>query len=198
MKKARQFDTKIVVASLCVAAAGWVAAQAQDAPMMPPSQSQTQERSTTSTNPDQPMKINKCSRLIGTRVENPQGDKLGRIDDVVVDFDTGRVSYCVLSVEKGIWTTPKYLAVPLAAFKPGADGSTLILNADKDKVAQAKGFDRESWPSVTNPAWGSEPFWQATPNATISAPTGQNKDMPAQHNNKDKSASTPMDQRDSE
>ena len=120
--------------------------------------------------------MNKCSQLIGAAVEDPQGDKLGKIDEVVVDFESGRVSYCVLSVEHKLFATPKFLAVPLAALQTSSDGMRLILNTDKDKIAQAQGFDRDNWPSVTNPAWGAQPFWQTTPKATISAPPDQNKE----------------------
>jgi sporulation protein YlmC with PRC-barrel domain len=177
MKKARKFDSKVVVASLCLAAAGWMAAQAQDAPMT--GENKPQPPAETTPAPDQPQKINKCSQLIGTTVENPEGDKLGKIGEVVVDFDNGRVSYCVLNVEHGIFAKGKNLAVPLAALQPSADGSHLILNADKDKVAQAQGFDRDSWPSVTNPAWGAQPFWQTAPKATTPAPSDQNKNTPS-------------------
>ena len=168
MKKARKIDRKFnsmaVIATLCVAAVGWMSAQAQD-------------QTTPATG--QPMRMNKCSLLIGTTVENPQGEKLGKIEEVVVDLDNGRVSYCVLNVEHKLFATPKYLAVPLAAFRPSDDNSLLILNADKDKVAQAQGFDRDNWPSVSNPVWGAQPFWQTTPKATISAPADQNKTSPS-------------------
>jgi sporulation protein YlmC with PRC-barrel domain len=173
MKKTRKFDSKVVVAALCVATAGWMVARAQETPST--GANQPQQQPATTTTPDQPLKMNRCSQLIGTTVENPQGDKLGKIDEVVVDFEKGRVSYCVLSVEHKLFATPKYLAIPLAALQPSADGSRLILNADKDKVAQAQGFDRDNWPSVTNPAWGAQPFW--TPQKTpMSVLPDQNKD----------------------
>jgi sporulation protein YlmC with PRC-barrel domain len=181
MKKARKIDRKFnsiaIITTFFVAAAGWMMAQAQDPPPgginQPPPQVQTTPA------PGQPMKLNKCSQLIGTTVENSQGEKLGKIDEVVVDFETGRVSYCVLSAEHKLFATPKYLAVPLAALQPSEDGSRLILNADKDKLAQAQGFDRDNWPSVTNPAWGAQPIWQTTPKATIAAPSDPIKDKPA-------------------
>jgi sporulation protein YlmC with PRC-barrel domain len=186
MKKTSKFDSKIMIAAMCLAAAGLMAqtqdnpvggTRNQNAPITSDSQSQqggtqSQSQQSGSTNaPGQPQRINKCSSLIGTTVENQQGDKLGKIDEVVVDFDTGRVSYCVLSVEHKLFGQPKYIAVPLAAFQPSPDGDRLILNADKDKMAQAQGFDRNNWPSVTNPAWGAQPFWQST-RSTTGTPSG--------------------------
>jgi sporulation protein YlmC with PRC-barrel domain len=190
MKKTSKIDRKLsstLVATLCVAA-GLVTAQAQDAPLSGPTQarpqtpeavSQSQRLVTDKTEACQPTKMNKCSELIGTAVENPQGDKLGKIEEVVVDFDNGRVSYCVMGVEHKLFATPKYLAVPLSALRASADGTHLILNADKDKVAQAQGFDRNNWPSVTSPAWGAQPFWQTAPKMTTTpAPQDQDRNTP--------------------
>jgi hypothetical protein len=98
----------------------------------------------------------------------------------VVDFDDSRVAYCVLSVEHKLFATPKYLAVPLAALRSSSDGSRLSLNADKDKVAQAQGFDRDNWPSVINPAWGAQPFWQPQ-KGTISVLSDQPTKTPSSH-----------------
>ncbi len=119
-------------------------------------QVQRAESSHAVVNADQPQRLNKCSGFIGATVENPQGDRLGKIDDVVMDLNAGRVSYAVLSVEHKLFANPKYIALPLASLKPSADGTKLILKADKDKIAQAQGFDRNNWPSVNTPAWGAQ------------------------------------------
>src|SRR5687767_683402 len=42
-------------------------------------------------------KTQKASAVIGMEVRNQQNDKLGRIDDLVVDLQTGRIAYAVLS-----------------------------------------------------------------------------------------------------
>jgi sporulation protein YlmC with PRC-barrel domain len=157
MKKTNYLNSMVIAGALCLASAGWTEAQAQ---YIPNTQPEISRPTATMPAASQSIKMNKCSQLMGTTVENPQGQKLGKIDDVVVDFNNGRVSYCVLTVDHGLLASPKYLAVPLAAFQPSADRSHLILNANKDKVAQAKGFDRNNWPAVNNPAWGAEPFWQ--------------------------------------
>jgi sporulation protein YlmC with PRC-barrel domain len=114
----------------------------------------------TTANSGQVTKINKASQLIGMAVKNQQNEKLGKIDDIVLDFSGDKVAYCVLSVSQGAFSTDKLHAVPLRAFQSSADGTYLILNADKEKLAQAPGFDKENWPNPSNPSWGAEPFWQ--------------------------------------
>ena len=106
------------------------------------------------------MKINKGSSLIGTTVKNQQGDELGKIRDLVIDFSADRVAYVVLDSAPGLLSSPKLHAVPLRAFQPDATGTSLILNADKDKLARAEGFDKNNWPAMTQAAWGAEPFWK--------------------------------------
>ena len=160
----KKLTTTVAIAAFCTMASGAYAQQT--APVTGTSQTdqsqyqqnQVQHVQTTPSNmnPDQPQRLNKCSGFIGTAVENPQGDRLGKIDDVVIDLNAGRVSYAVLSVEHKLFANPKYIALPLASLKPSADGTKLILNADKDKIAQAQGFDRNNWPSINTPAWGAQ------------------------------------------
>ena len=89
----------------------------------------------TNTQSMQTRKVNKGSILIGTTVNNQQGEELGKIRDLVIDFGSDRVAYVVLASKTGLFNAQKLHAVPLRAFQPDADGTSLILNADKDKFA---------------------------------------------------------------
>ena len=100
---------------------------------------------------------NTSSKIIGAKVENQQGQKLGKIADVVASSGNGSVPYCVLSVKHGLFAKARLVAVPLAAFQPGADGSHLILNAHKDNLAKARRFNRSEWSSSVTALWGAEP-----------------------------------------
>jgi sporulation protein YlmC with PRC-barrel domain len=170
-KQSRAF----VVAIICVAACGRLAAQTpaetdgsqqgiRDAARIPRASYQQNAAATTDpqSQPAVPgervLRINKAGNLIGTQVKNPQGEMLGTIHELVVDFNTGRVSYCALKVKESAAGPDKYLAIPLAAFQPSSDGQYLILNADKQKIAQAIGFDKNDWPSLNSAAWGAQPF----------------------------------------
>jgi sporulation protein YlmC with PRC-barrel domain len=112
--------------------------------------------------PGAPAQVNKASGLLGMEVRNQNGDRLGYIKDLVIDWRTEQVSYVVINTApktlSGI--DQKLLAVPLVALVPSADQKHLVLHADKSKVQAAQGFDRDHWPSVGNPSWGAEPFWQ--------------------------------------
>lgn len=110
----------------------------------------------------QPAKINKGSALIGTTVKNQQGENLGKIREIVIDFNSDRVAYVVLASDAGALSSEKLHAIPLRAFKPDPAGTTLVLNADKAKLENAPGFDKNNWPALGTTTLGAEPFWKET------------------------------------
>ncbi|MCZ7640320.1 MAG: PRC-barrel domain-containing protein [Verrucomicrobia bacterium] len=113
-----------------------------------------------------PTKANKATSLIGMEVRGPDGKPLGKIHDIVFDLKTERVSYGVLNSGGGLFASDKLHAVPLRAFQVSLDGTYLTLQADRARLEQARGFDPKNWPSLINPVWGAEPFWQPTPQQT--------------------------------
>ena len=114
----------------------------------------------------QPTSCNKASSVLGMEVRNQKHETLGKIQDIVFDLKSERVSYAVLEVNgaKG-----KLVAVPLSALTPGEGNDHLVLRADKAKLTAAVGIQGANWPSVTNPSWGSQNVVSdetATPAAT--------------------------------
>ena len=107
---------------------------------------------------DTSAKFNKASGIIGMDVRNHNDERLGKIKDVVFDLRSERVAYAVLGTG-GLFERQKLLAVPLSAFTASEDNKYLVLRAEKSKLETATGIDRDNWPSVTNPSWGAEPFW---------------------------------------
>jgi sporulation protein YlmC with PRC-barrel domain len=107
-----------------------------------------------------PQRANKASELIGMKVRNAQQEDLGTIKDIVLDLDQGRVAYAVMATGKGfLGLQEKLVAVPLFVLKTGADQDYLTLNASKEKLDAAKGFDSQNYPAMQQSAWGAEPFW---------------------------------------
>jgi hypothetical protein len=104
--------------------------------------------------------VNQASNLIGMDVRNHRNENLGQIRDLVLDMETGQVSYAVLGVGGFLGLREKLLAVPPQAFTPGRDHRTLILHADQEAVEQARGFAATNWPDVDQPAWGADVFWE--------------------------------------
>jgi sporulation protein YlmC with PRC-barrel domain len=167
MIKSKKINLTVVAATVYVMAVG-LTASAQEASTDKPLTSS----SANTTAPGNPQVVSRASQLIGTSVENQDGQRLGRITDVVVNFDNNQVSYCVMSIKHGAFAKTRYLAVPLGAFVPSGDGSHLILNASRDNLAGAAGIGRNELPSTIVPVWGAEPGQpEELPPVVVFAPT---------------------------
>lgn len=116
----------------------------------------------TATEHMKPTKLDKVSGLIGVEVRDMQGEKLGDIDDIVIDFEEGKVSYLVMASGGILGVGEKKLAVPIKAFSVSTDkdgdDAHLVLRADKDSISRAEGIG-DNWPSTRNPSFGALPFW---------------------------------------
>lgn len=115
--------------------------------------------------------IDRASTIIGMAVQDPQGEKLGSINDVTFDNTTGRVAYAVLGAGGVLGVGEKFYAIPWTALTFNAGANALILNVDKDKLKTAPSFDKNNWPDFTDQAWGAsiyrfygqQPYWTVQP-----------------------------------
>jgi sporulation protein YlmC with PRC-barrel domain len=92
-------------------------------------------------------KVNKASDLVGMEVRNYQDERIGRIDDVVIDFEKGRVAYAVVSVGGFLGMGTRNVALPLDAFQPGQEGDRLFLSATREQLERVQDLsDERQWP----------------------------------------------------
>jgi sporulation protein YlmC with PRC-barrel domain len=107
------------------------------------------------------------SSLKGDKVVNHQGEDLGKIEEIMIDLDRGRIAYAILSFGGFLGMGDKLFAIPWQAFGVDTTGKRLVLNADKELLKKAPGFDKSNWPNMADPAWGStlygyygyKPYW---------------------------------------
>ena len=92
------------------------------------------------------------SKLLGMNVHDKQGASLGEVKDVIVDTNTGRVHYAVLSLGGALGIGDKLFAMPLARLQPNAKGK-LTLDVDKEQLKSAPAFDPGRWPN-----WNDEGY----------------------------------------
>jgi sporulation protein YlmC with PRC-barrel domain len=116
-------------------------------PGRPGMQQPATPRATTPETPPVP----KASTFIGSSVENPQGENLGKIDDLVIDPATGRINYAVLSHGGVLGVGGKLFAVSWNALRMQPDGKTFVLDVSKETLDNAAGFDRNNWPTQPDP-----------------------------------------------
>ena len=91
-----------------------------------------------------------ASTLIGNAVRNREGEDLGRIEDFMMDLETGRVAYAVLSFGGFLGVGNKLFAVPWDAFTIDAIHHAFVLDVSKERLKEAPGFDKDHWPDVAD------------------------------------------------
>jgi sporulation protein YlmC with PRC-barrel domain len=96
-----------------------------------------------------------ASTLAGDSVKNRQNEDLGKIEDFMLDLKGGRIAYCVLSFGGVLGLGNKLFAVPWSALALDTERHCFILNASKDKLKDAPGFDKNNWPDMADTGWSS-------------------------------------------
>ena len=91
--------------------------------------------------------------LIGNDVYNTKGEDLGDIKEFMIDMATGRIAYAVLSFGGLLGMGDKLFAVPWSALKLDTTAQRFTLNALKESLKDAPGFDKDHWPTMSDQAW---------------------------------------------
>jgi sporulation protein YlmC with PRC-barrel domain len=91
--------------------------------------------------------------LVGNDVYNGQGENLGDVKEIMLDMGTGRVSYAVLSFGGFLSMGEKLFAVPWDALKLDTENKRFTLNVSKERLEDAPGFEKDSWPNMSDKAW---------------------------------------------
>lgn len=95
-----------------------------------------------------------ATSLAGDVVRNSVGERLGKLEDIMIDLPTGRVAYAVLSFGGVLGIGDKLFAVPWSALELDEQQHELVLDIAKDRLESAPGFDKNHWPDMTDLEWG--------------------------------------------
>jgi len=93
-----------------------------------------------------------ASSLIGNDVYNNRDENLGDIKEFMLDMETGKIAYAVLSYGGLLGVGEKLFAVPWGALTLDTVNERFILNVEKAKLDVAPGFDSDNWPDRADPA----------------------------------------------
>lgn len=91
--------------------------------------------------------------LIGNDVVNKQSDELGDIKEIMLDMRSGRISYAVLSFGGFMGLGEKLFAVPWDALTLDTANKCFVLDASKERLENAPGFDQDAWPNMADTNW---------------------------------------------
>lgn len=90
------------------------------------------------------------SSISGDSVVNPQGEDLGRVEDLMIDPGAGKIEYAVLSFGGFLGLGDKYFAIPFTQLRADRENKRMVLNVDKERLEAAPGFDKDNWPDFAD------------------------------------------------
>ncbi|WP_139826145.1 PRC-barrel domain-containing protein [Derxia lacustris] len=110
--------------------------------------------------------------LLGNDVYSPTDEKLGDIKEIMLDVPGGRIAYAVLSFGGFLTIGEKLFAVPWSALTLDTSAKCFRLDADKERLKDAPGFDKDHWPSMADSTWAGEVdrFYNAGPGRSGTLP----------------------------
>lgn len=102
--------------------------------------------------------------LIGNDVYNTHDEDLGDIKEIMLDMQSGRVAYAVLSYGGFLGMGEKLFAVPWNALTLDTANHRFTLDVPKDRLKDAPGFDADQWPDMADQSWaeGVHSFYGVT------------------------------------
>jgi sporulation protein YlmC with PRC-barrel domain len=109
-----------------------------------------------------------AGKLAGDRVRSAAGADLGSIEEIMLDIETGRIAYAVLSFGGFLGIGDKLFAVPWSALRFDRGEHEFILDMNRQTLENAPGFDKNHWPDMADPVFGREvykhygitPYWE--------------------------------------
>jgi sporulation protein YlmC with PRC-barrel domain len=118
--------------------------------------------------------IQRTSQLIGKTVKNLQEEKLGKVENLLLDLSSGRVVAVVVSSGGFLGIGDDLSAVPPSALHFSTDQESLLLDMTKDSLTAAPHFKSNQWPDFAQPANAEGVYraYQVEPYFAASTATG--------------------------
>lgn len=86
-------------------------------------------------------------------VRNIAGERLGRIEDVAVDPETGNIQYAILSFGGALGIGNKLFPIPWSELRISPSRDYLVFDIDQDSIKDAPAFQYDAWPKMADPVW---------------------------------------------
>jgi sporulation protein YlmC with PRC-barrel domain len=107
----------------------------------------------------------RISNLMNARVKDSSGERVGSIQDFVVDPNSGRIQFAILKLSGDLAKGGEYTPLPWPIISKAnvdvnksGEPKTVVLNVDRTRLASAQRFNVNRWPESNHPTWGQEVY----------------------------------------
>jgi sporulation protein YlmC with PRC-barrel domain len=112
-----------------------------------------------------------AKQVQGTDVYDTALEKLGSVEDVMIDKATGRVAYAILSFGGFLGIGDRYYPLPWEKLVYNTEIGGYVVDIDRDVLEGAPsytdeataGWDDEAWARGVYTYYGVHPFWDLAP-----------------------------------
>jgi len=94
-----------------------------------------------------------ASDIIGKEVRNANDESLGKVSDLVVSLDSGRVPYAIIAHGGALGVGRTKTAVPISEIQYSSDGKSFLMSATKEELKAASKIFPDTWPRGRNTEW---------------------------------------------
>lgn len=106
-----------------------------------------------------------ATSIIGDRVENLDGENLGKINNLMVNVDEGKIEYAVIEFGTVLGIGGKLFAMPFSELQVNPDRKIFVLDRDKEYLSNIPGFDKDHWPDTNDHKYFGDvnTYWDRNP-----------------------------------
>jgi hypothetical protein len=157
----RNLITVLVTGGLALAAANLTARGADD-PLQTPATPQPSKETHTSKDAYKDAQFAatlaagsnlKATSIIGLQVRNDSGDRLGKVQDIIVNLESHSAPFAIVEFGGTLGIGATHVAVPLTDLKWSSDPKQLVLAATKDEFQSASSAPTGGWMVVSGEEW---------------------------------------------
>ncbi len=95
----------------------------------------------------------RTAEVIGKDVVDSNKKNLGKIEEIVLDKESGRARYAVLSFGGFMGMGSDFYALPWEILSYCPEEDAFAITMDKEKLKLASGFNKDAWPDFADKQW---------------------------------------------
>lgn len=95
-----------------------------------------------------------AEKVTGTNVYNPAGEKLGSVEDIMIDKISGKAIYAVMSFGGFLGIGDRHHPLPWASLKYDTSKEGYVVNLDKSMLKDAPSYDARDDDFTWTPDYG--------------------------------------------
>ncbi len=129
----------------------------------------------------------RLSKLMGTTIRDAQNENVGRLNNIMIDMNRGKVAYGIVAARHGSLGTGKdFVAVPWSALDWTSQPGIAKVNVDRQTLASVA-FSRNNFPNLADPQYSRQlfaqfhatPYWETPSLGFIPGQENENENLPS-------------------